>query len=140
MALGTNRSCEYKDIMIKKLDPRKELKHLYAPFSKQVEILRVPKFRFVITDGQIEPGETPGTSPAFHDALEALYGISYTLKFMSKLRERNPVDYTVMALEGLWWVDSGEFDFDVAEPWKWSLMIMHPSILRRRCIRKDCCN
>jgi hypothetical protein len=25
------------------------------------------------------------------------------LKFMSKLRKENPIDYTMMALEGLWW-------------------------------------
>ena len=112
--------------MIKKLDLKKELEHLYVPSAKKVEIVRVPTFGFVTTDGQMEPGETPETSPAFQNALRALYGISYTLKFMSKLRERNPIDYTVMALEGLWWVDSGEFDFNVAEPWKWTLMIMQP--------------
>ena len=112
--------------MIKKLDLKKELKHLYMPSAKNVEIVHVPKLNFVMTDGQMEPGETPETSVVFQNALEALYGISYTLKFMSKLREENPIDYTVMALEGLWWVDSGEFDFNVAEPWRWTLMIMQP--------------
>jgi hypothetical protein len=31
-----------------------------------------------------------------------------------------------MALEGLWWVDSGEFDFNKKEDWRWTLMIMQP--------------
>ena len=55
-----------------------------------------------------------------------MYGISYTLKFMSKLRKTNPIDYTVMALEGLWWVESGEFSFDKKDNWCWTLMMMQP--------------
>ena len=43
-----------------------------------------------------------------------------------KLRKKNPIDYPVMALEGLWWTNSGEFDFAKREPWKWTLMIMQP--------------
>jgi len=112
--------------MIRRIDLKKELKHLYAPSAKKVEIVSVPKFSFAMVDGQMKPGETPEKSPAFQEALTALYGISFTLKFMSKLRERNPIDYTVMALEGLWWVDSGEFDFDAAKTWKWTLMMMQP--------------
>ncbi len=95
---------------MKKIDLRKELKYLYAPSAKRVEIVDVPRFKFVMVDGKIEPGKAPGTSQEFQDAVGALYGVSYTLKFMSKLRERNPIDYTVMALEGLWWTDTGEFE------------------------------
>jgi len=64
----------------------------------------VPELQFAMIDGAIEPGMEPGNSPAFAGAMEALYGISYTLKFMSKLRKVDPIDYPVMALEGLWWV------------------------------------
>lgn len=45
---------------------------------------------------------------------------------MSKLREKKPIDYTVMALEALWWVDSGAFDFGAREPWYFRAMIMQP--------------
>jgi hypothetical protein len=109
-----------------KIDLRKELKHLYAPSAKKVEVVEVPEFQFVTIDGRIEPEEEPGTSQDFQQALEALYGISYTLKFMSKLREENPIDYTVMALEGLWWTASGEFDFDRKDEWQWTAMILQP--------------
>ena len=111
---------------MKKTDLRKDLKHLYAPSAKKVEIVNVPELKFVMVDGRIEPGETPETSQAFQDAIGALYGASYTLKFMSKLRDQDPIDYPVMALEGLWWSDSGDFDFNRKDEWKWTVMIMQP--------------
>ncbi len=112
--------------MIKKLDLKKQYKHLYVPSAKQVAMVEVPEFNFIMIDGVIQPDETPETSQDFQNAMGALYGASYTLKFMSKLRKRNPIDYTVMALEGLWWTDSGEFDFTKKEPWKYTVMMMQP--------------
>ena len=112
---------------MQKLDLRKELKHLYAPSAKNVEVVDVPHFQFAMVDGEIEPGCLPGDSPAFQEAVEALYGISYTLKFMSKLRTENPIDYSVTALEGLWWVEEGEFDITNAEGWKWTVLMMQPA-------------
>jgi hypothetical protein len=111
---------------MKKIDLKKDLKYLYAPSAKKVELVEVPNFKFAMVDGEIEPGASPGTSPAYQQALEALYGISYTLKFMSKRREENPIDYTVMALEGLWWVEDGEFDIARPENWRWTAMMLQP--------------
>jgi hypothetical protein len=111
---------------MEKLDLRKQLKQFYAPSLKKIEIVDVPPFNFAMIDGAMQPGEMPGTSPAFQEAVEALYGISYTLKFTSKLRKSNPIDYTVMALEGLWWIDEGEFDITRPGNWKWTLMILQP--------------
>ena len=108
------------------LDLRKQWKHLYSPSAKKVEVVDVPRFQFAMLDGEIEPGYGPGTSPDFGDALEGLYGISYTLKFMSKLRKENPIDYPVMALEGLWWVEGAEFDITQPAGWKYNVMIMQP--------------
>ena len=71
------------------------------------------KFKFVMIDGRIEPGDAPGTSPGFGEAMAALYSAAYTLKFMSKLRAEDPIDYPVMALEGLWWVEDGRFDITI---------------------------
>lgn len=111
---------------MRKLDLKKELKHLYAPSSREVQIVDVPAFNFIVIDGAIEPGEQPDTSAAFRDAMQALYGMAYTLKFMSKQDDENPVDYVVMALEGLWWAEDGEFDFRRKDDWCWTLMIMQP--------------
>jgi hypothetical protein len=109
-----------------KLDLRKQYKHLYLPSSKVVTLVDVPAFQFVMIDGEIESGHAPGNSPSFQQALEALYGISYTLKFASKLRREDPIDYTVMALEALWWVEEGEFDINEPGNWLWTAMMMQP--------------
>jgi hypothetical protein len=109
-----------------KLDLRKQYKHLYLPSAKQVEVVDVPPLQFAMIDGEIETGKSPGTSPAFEQAMGALYGITYTLKFMSKLRKENPIDYTVMTLEGLWWVEGGEFDITNPANWRYTVMIMQP--------------
>lgn len=109
-----------------KMDLRKELKYLYAPSARQVALVDVPEFQFAQIDGAIEPGQAPGTSPAFEQAMSALYGITYTLKFMSKQRADNPLDYTVMTLEGLWWVEEGEFNITQPGNWRWTMMILQP--------------
>jgi hypothetical protein len=111
---------------MKKLDLRKELHDLYFPSAKKVDLVRVPRFRFAMVDGSIPPGATIDKDRGFQEALQALYGVSFTLKFQSKLREKNPIDYPVMALEGLWWTESGRFDFQKDEPWLYRLMILQP--------------
>jgi hypothetical protein len=111
---------------MEKLDLRKKYRQLYQPSAKKVEVVDVPPFRFTMIDGEIEPGSSPSTSPAFQDALQTLYGISFTLKFMSKLNKENPIDYAVMALEGLWWVEGGEFDILHPEGWRWTAMMVQP--------------
>ncbi len=108
------------------LDLRKQYKNLYAPSAKKVELVDVPELKFLMIDGNIEPGQEPGTSPGFDSALGALYSAAYTLKFMSKLRKEEPVDYPVMALEGLWWVEDGQFDIQVKDNWFYTLMILTP--------------
>lgn len=108
------------------LDLRKLYKHLYAPSAKQPAIVDVPRLQFAVVDGAIEPGQSPGTSPSFGAALEALYGISYTLKFMCKQQADNPIDYPVMPLEALWWIEGGEFDIRRPDNWCWRAMIMQP--------------
>jgi hypothetical protein len=112
--------------MVEKIDLRKELKYLYSPSANKVEIVDVPKFNFILLDGRIEAGVLPGDSPEFVDAMAALYGVAYTLKFTSKLREENPIDYTVMAAEGLWWLDSSDFEFTAREPLNWTLLMLQP--------------
>ena len=109
-----------------KLDLRKELKAFYSPSAKKVEVVDVPRFQFVMIDGLIEPGVLPGNSPAFQESMQALYGASYTLKFMSKLSKTDPLDYPVMALEGLWWIEGAEFSFERKDNWAYTVMILQP--------------
>jgi hypothetical protein len=115
---------------VETLDLRKEMKSFYAPSTKGPEIVDVPDFQFAVIDGRIEPGSEPGLSPAFAQALETLYGISYTLKFNSKQGvggATTAIDYPVMPLEALWWIEDGEFSLERKDNWLWSAMIMQPA-------------
>jgi len=115
--------------VMKTLDLKRDLKYLYQPSAKKVEIVNVPRLQFAMIDGAIEKGNAPGTSPGFEEATQALYSISYTLKFMLKKRRTNAIDYPVMALEGLWWVEDGMFDITIKDNWFYTLMILQPNVV-----------
>jgi hypothetical protein len=112
------------DAKIKKVDLREELKHLHNPSAKEVVEVEVPQMRFLMVDGQGDPA----TSVAYQEAVETLYTLSYALKFA--IKEAEGVDYAIMPLEGLWWVDEeGAALEDILEnrdKWKWTSMIMQP--------------
>jgi hypothetical protein len=111
---------------MEKLDLKKDLKYLYAPPAKKIELVDVPPMNFLMLDGAIEPGQAPGTSPLFAENMQAIYGAAYTLKFTLKLRKENPLDCPVMTLEGLWWIEDGTFDLQKPGNWKYTVLIMQP--------------
>lgn len=114
---------------MQKLDLKKQFRHLYTASAKAVSVVEVPAFQFAMVDGVIPVGTAVADSDSFQQALEALYGIAYTLKFRSKLRKKDPIDYTVMALEGLWWAETSEFDITAKVPMFFTAMIMQPDHL-----------
>jgi hypothetical protein len=114
---------------MKILDLKKQYKSLYQPSAKKVEIVQVPSLQFAMIDGAIEKGSEPGKSPSFAEATQALYSISYTLKFMLKKRKTNAIDYPIIALEGLWWVEDSVFDIAVKDNWFYTLMILQPDVI-----------
>ncbi len=120
-----------KENLMKTLDLKKQFKSLYLPSAKKVEVIQVPCLQFAMIDGAIEKGSEPGRSPSFAEATQALYGIAYTLKFMLKKRKTNAIDYPVMALEGLWWVEDGIFDITIKDNWFFTLMIMQPEVITK---------
>ena len=69
---------------MKKIDLKKELKHLYNPSTKEISIVDVPKMNFLMIDGKGDPN----TSQEYKEAIEALYTVSYSLKFMIKKERR----------------------------------------------------
>jgi len=114
---------------MKTLDLKKDLKAYYKPSAKKVDFIQVPRFQFLMIDGAIEPGKEPGNSPIFEENMQAMYSMAYTLKFTFKKREVDPVDYPVMALEGLWDVRNGKFDINVKDNWDYTLMILVPDLI-----------
>jgi hypothetical protein len=69
------------------LDLRKQLKHLYSPSKKDFQLIDVPAMDFVMIDGQGDPN----TSESFEAASQALYAVSYTLKF--EFKKKHGVNY-----------------------------------------------
>lgn len=110
--------------MLTKIDYKKELKEFYKPSARKVEFVDVPQMNFLMIDGKGNP-----KNRAFSDAIEALYSVSYTLKFMIKKGDHE-LDYGVMPLEGLWWADDmGKFESLDKSDWKWTAMIMQPEFI-----------
>jgi hypothetical protein len=109
-------------MMARKVDLKKELKHLYRPSAKEVSVVDVPHMIFLMIDGEGDPN----TSLEYAEALESLYALSYALKFKVK-RTPSGVDYAVMPLEGLWWTENmREFSIEDKDSWKWTAMILQP--------------
>lgn len=78
-----------------KLDLKKELSTLYKCSTKNIEIIQVPKQTVISIDGK----GNPNSSMDFKNAIEALFSLAYTLKFVYK---KLGYDYVVMPLEGFW--------------------------------------
>lgn len=105
---------------MKKVDLKKEA--FYKASAKEIVEVDVPAFRFLMVDGVGDPN----TTPEYVQAVEALFSVSYTAKFMLK-RGPQEIDYAVMPLEGLWWADDlSVFVSNDRTRWKWTMMIMQP--------------
>lgn len=105
---------------MKKVDYKKELKHLYGSSSKKVVIVEVPSMNYFMVDGEGGPA-----AESYQQAIEALYGLSFTVKL--NVKKGVGPDYTVMPLEGLWWAkDITAFSADRKDEWLWKMMIMQP--------------
>ncbi len=105
-----------------KVDLKAQLKHLYQPSATSVGVVDVPAMMVLAIDGRGDPN----TAPAYKQAVEALFAVSYALKFLLKNGPR-AIDYAVMPLEGLWWTaDGAPFSPDYKEGLCWTAMIVQP--------------
>jgi hypothetical protein len=117
---------------VKKRDLKKELGGLYRPPSDEVVEVDVPELRFLMIDGRGDPN----TSQGYAQAVEALFALSYALKFAVK---KGPlaIDYTVMPLEGLWWAeDMSSFTTGDRSEWEWTMMIGQPDVVDEELFEK----
>ena len=114
-----------------KTDFKKEWKHLYRPSTKEFEVVDVPPMNFLMIDGHGDPN----TAQEYKDAVEALYAVAYTLKFMSK--KEKGMDYVVPPMEGLWWVENAEeFTTEDKSAWDWTMMIMQPEWITKEMLEE----
>ena len=95
---------------------------LYRP-TRTLALVDVPELPFLMVDGRGDPN----TSPDYASAVEALYSLSYAVKFASKSAGR---DYVVAPLEGLWSADRMTSFVDRSkDEWSWTMMIRQPEWL-----------
>jgi hypothetical protein len=118
---------------LEKLDYKRELKELYGLRAGGPVIVDVPKLSFLMVDGTGDPN----TSPSYVDAVEALFAVSYRVKFAVK-RGGEGIDYKVMPLEGLWWAeDLSKFSLEDKSSWSWTAMIMQPDVVTDELVRRS---
>lgn len=123
---------------MKKLDLKKKYKQYYNPSAKEVSVVKIPPFNFIMMDGTIPANTRVEDAPDYQGALETLYGLAYTIKFMCKLRKQDPVDFAVMPLEGLWWFKNSDKTFRVSrdDDWYFTAMIMQPEAVTKAVFAK----
>lgn len=107
------------------IDLRKTFKTFYAPSAKGFSLVEVPPLQFIMIDGTGDPN----SAPEYQQALEALYAVSYGLKF--RLKKAGIADWSVMPLEGLWWAEDMSVFSSSSErgAWQWTMMIAQPDVV-----------
>ncbi|MFA5832333.1 MAG: GyrI-like domain-containing protein [Bacteroidota bacterium] len=112
---------------MRKIDYKKELHLLYASSSTEITLVDVPALQYVMIDGKGDPN----TAIEYREAVEALYTVSYTIKFMVK-KGKGLINYSVLPLEGLWWVPVMEdFSTERKDAWLWKMMMMQPNLVTK---------
>jgi len=113
-----------------KIDFKKELPELFKASARQAALVRIPRINFLAIDGV----GNPNTAPEFQQAIEALYGVAYTIKFW--LKQNKGIDYGVPPLEGLWWTeDRSCFSPDNTAKWLWTLLIRQPDFVDEALVK-----
>jgi len=111
--------------MADKLELLKDLGEAYRPPARRPALVEVPEIAFLMLDGSGDPN----TSQEYAHAVEALYTVSYTVKFSVK-KGPEGIDFKVMPLEGLWWSDDmADFLEGRREAWNWTMMIAQPEVV-----------
>jgi len=119
-----------------KLDYKKEYKDLYVPKQKPT-VVHIPTMTFIMVNGSGNPNSEGGE---YQQAIELLYGLSYTIK-MSKKNDcqlEDYFDYVVPPLEGLWWLEEDNMDFTQKNKFCWTSMIRQPEFVTKEVFQWAC--
>lgn len=113
-------------------DLRDRLKPLYTAKQGKPAIIDIPKLKFLAIDGEGEPG-----GPAFQEAIGAMYGSAFTIKFA--LKKSGGPEYRMMPLEGLWSCADPTIPLDELmkskSTWSWTLLIAQPEEVDRAVLK-----
>ncbi|WP_409466459.1 GyrI-like domain-containing protein [Amycolatopsis sp. GA6-003] len=120
-----------KETAMEKYDVKKAHRALYSPSSKDFTVVDVPALQYLAVDGHGDPN----TAPEYQNAVEALYGIAYSIKFASKKNLGR--DFVVGPLEGLWRADDpAVFVARDKAKWDWTMLINQPDWVTEEMVRE----
>jgi len=110
------------------VDFKKTQKELYMPKTTP-SVIYVPELNFIMVNGSGDPNN----SADYQNALEILYGLSWSIK-MSKMSGTQPAgyyEYVMPPLEGLWWHKDGGAMVDLLDKdsFCWISMIRQPEFV-----------
>lgn len=112
-----------------KFDVKRAHRALYAPSAKEFAVVDVPPLRFLAIDGHGDPN----TSASYTQAVEALFGVAYAVKFASKRGLGR--DFAVAPLEGLWWADDrAAFVTRDTGAWNWTMLVNQPDWIDEQAV------
>ncbi|MDQ0662766.1 hypothetical protein QFZ35_001264 [Arthrobacter ulcerisalmonis] len=114
-------------------DLREDIAFLYKTRKGSVDFVDVPPLLFALVQGQGDPD-----GPAFAEALQALFTVSYAAHF--RLKKQSGEVTKVMPLEALWWFEDPNHEESVEavtagftglsgiarESWRWQAMMVQP--------------
>ena len=101
-----------------------KLKVLYKSTKKEPFFVDVPPMNYLTFDGLGHPSEDD-----FETACEALYTLSYIIKF-EIVRKRLDIDYKVCPMEVTWYLDKSK----EKTAFSWTMMIMQPEFITEEMI------
>lgn len=102
---------------------------LYAQHASEYVMPREPQFISVGRANYLAiEGKGPPATPAFTEAIGALYSVAYTIKMAHKFAG---TEYKVTALEALWWVELPHTELLTTprDRWHWQLLIRVPEFV-----------
>lgn len=115
-----------KNLKLEKIDFTRTHRDLYTATSKIKEVLAA-KATFMSIEGRGEPG-----SSAFQSAIQQMFSLAYTTKFM--LKNDGKLDFGVARLECLW--TDMDVDRKPRSEWRWQLLIRIPGAATEAHLKK----
>jgi hypothetical protein len=113
-------------VPVASIDLKKAYKDHYSAKIGDPVVVDVPPRPYLMVDGTGDPN----SAPAYREAVESLYPLAYALR--AAITQATGEAYTVMPLEGLWWVDDYEaFSYEDRSGWQWTSMICLPDATAR---------
>ncbi len=104
---------------MKKVDTKLTHPEIYNPDKGKINVIEVPKMRFLAIEGYGKPNEKN-----FQDATQTIYNVAYAIKYL--IRKELNIDFKVMPLEVIWDLDNPDKEFG------WTMMIMQPHFVTQK--------